>query len=92
METYDVAVVGAGQAGLATGYYLKQKNLSFVLFDGNNRIGDSWRKRYESLVLFTNRKYSSLPGLKMSGYQEVYPGKDEMADYLECLRTILIYQ
>ncbi|MGG3573991.1 NAD(P)/FAD-dependent oxidoreductase [Bacillus gobiensis] len=80
---FDVVVVGAGQAGLAMGYYLKQKNLSFVLLDANNKIGDSWRKRYESLVLFTNRNYSSLPGLKMSGDQEGYPSKNEMADYLE---------
>lgn len=83
MGIFDVVVVGAGQAGLAMGYYLKQKNLSFVILDANNRIGDSWRKRYESLVLFTNRYYCSLPGLKMSGDQEGYPSKNEMADYLE---------
>lgn len=80
---YDVVVVGAGQAGLAMGYYLKQTGLSFILVDGNERVGDSWRNRYESLVLFTPRSYSSLPGLKMKGEQGEFPTKDEMAQYLE---------
>ncbi|KMY55570.1 oxidoreductase [Bacillus sp. FJAT-27231] len=83
MNRYDVIVVGAGQAGLAMGYYLKQAGLSFLLVDSHQRIGDSWRKRYNSLVLFTPRKYSSLPGLLMSGSPEGFPTKDEIADYLE---------
>ena len=79
----DVIVVGAGQAGLATGYFLRQTGLSFRLFDRARRIGDSWRHRYDSLVLFSARTYSSLPGSPMDGEPEGYPGKDEMADYLE---------
>src|SRR4029450_10945537 len=47
------------------------------------RVGDSWRKRYASLVLFTPRAYSALPGLAVPGDPEGYPTKDEMADYLE---------
>jgi len=83
MEYYDVVIVGAGQAGIAMGYYLKREGLSFVLIDSNERIGDSWRRRYDSLILFTSRKYSSLTELQMNGPSEGFPTKDEMADYLE---------
>lgn len=83
METYDVVIIGAGQAGIATGYYVKQTGLSFVLIDANQEIGDSWRNRYDSLVLFTPRKYSSLPGLRMNGRPEGFPTKNEIATYLQ---------
>ena len=83
MNRYDVIIVGAGQAGLAIGYYVKQAGLSFLLLDSHKRIGDSWRKRYNSLVLFTPRKYSSLAGMPMSGSPEGFPAKDEIANYLE---------
>lgn len=79
----DVMVIGAGQAGLATGYFLRRTGLSFQLFDRARRIGDSWRQRYDSLVLFSPRAKTGLPGLAMDGDPEGYPGKDECADYLE---------
>ncbi len=83
MGKFDVMIIGGGQAGLAIGYYLKTSGMSFVIIEANGRIGDSWRNRYDSLVLFTPRKYSSLPGLEMSGCPEGFPTKDEMANYLE---------
>jgi putative flavoprotein involved in K+ transport len=76
-------VVGAGQAGLVTGYFLKDTGLSFRLYDHHPRIGDAWRQRYDSLVLFSPRTYSALPGLPLRGDPEGYPTKDELADYLE---------
>lgn len=83
MKTYDVIVIGAGQAGIAMGYALKQQGISFAILDSHSRVGDSWRKRYDSLVLFTPRKYSSLLALPMDGSPEGFPTKDEMANYLE---------
>jgi putative flavoprotein involved in K+ transport len=79
----DVLVVGAGQAGLATGYFLQQAGVRFRLFDGSARVGDAWRRRYDSLVLFSPRSYSALPGLTMPGDPDGYPDKDETANYLE---------
>lgn len=79
---YDVIVIGAGQAGLSMGYYLKQTNLSFIILDKAKEIGEVWKNRYDSLTLFTPRSYSSLPGLKMEGNQNQYPNKDEVAIYL----------
>lgn len=79
---YDVLVIGAGQAGLAMGYYLKQTKLSFLILDKGSAIGESWKKRYDSLTLFTPRSYSLLPGLSLKGEEKIYPTKDEMTDYL----------
>ncbi|SHM47520.1 flavin-containing monooxygenase [Gracilibacillus kekensis] len=83
MNQYKVIIVGAGQAGIAMGYYLMRENISFVILDKKERVGDSWRNRYDSLVLFTPRNYSSLPGLNMKGAPDKYPTKDEIAKYLE---------
>lgn len=80
---YDVVVIGAGQAGLAMGYYLKKSPLKVLILDKNQRVGEVWRKRYDSLVLFTPRAYSALPGLALEGDQTGYPNKDEIVDYLE---------
>lgn len=79
----DVIIIGAGQAGLSMGYFLKQEDVSFLLLDAEERIGDSWRKRYDSLILFTPKSYSALPGMIFEGDQEAFPSKDEIADYLE---------
>ena len=43
--SYDVLVVGAGQAGLTIGYYLKQAGLRFLIVDGADHVGSAWRPR-----------------------------------------------
>lgn len=79
----DVLVVGAGQAGLGTAYWLARRtSLSVLVVDAAERIGQSWRQRWDSLVLFTPRRFSSLPGMRMPRGGRPYAGKDEMADYL----------
>src|SRR5215211_6945144 len=82
-RTLDALVIGAGQAGLALGLHLKRTPFRFQLVERHARVGDSWRKRYASLVLFTPRAYSALPGLAVPGNPDGFPTKDEMADYLE---------
>ena len=82
-ERYDTIIVGGGQAGLATGYYLKQQHRDFVILDANQRIGDSWRKRWDSLRLFTPVGYDALPGMPFPAPARSFPTKDDMADYLE---------
>lgn len=81
--TTDVLVVGAGQAGLAAGYWLTGKRASFVIVDSCDRVGDNWRQRYESLTLFTPRRFSGLPRMALAGDAEGYPTRLEFADYLE---------
>jgi glycine/D-amino acid oxidase-like deaminating enzyme len=82
MHRKEVIIVGAGQAGLSLGYWLKRQPHSFLLLEAGPRIGESWRQRYDSLVLFTPRRYSALPGLAFPGDPAGRPTKDEMADYL----------
>ncbi|MGX2959691.1 flavin-containing monooxygenase [Peribacillus sp. JNUCC 23] len=79
----DAIVIGAGQAGLSMGYWLSKSDNRFIIIDGGTRIGDTWRKRYDSLTLFTPRCLSSLPGLTLKGNPQGFPTKDEVADYLE---------
>src|SRR5215204_1573482 len=57
-EYFDTVIIGGGQAELATGYHLAKRNLPFVILDANERIGDYWRKRWDSLRLFTPARYS----------------------------------
>ena len=76
-------VIGGSQAGLAVGYYLKQQDLTFVILDENERVGDAWRKRWDSLHLFTPGRYDGLPGMPFPGSPWAYPTKDETANYLE---------
>jgi putative flavoprotein involved in K+ transport len=79
----DVLIIGGGQAGLATGRLLRDSALSFRIQERHQRIGDSWRGRHDSLTLFSSRAYCALPGLPLPGDPQGYPGKDEIADYLE---------
>jgi putative flavoprotein involved in K+ transport len=82
-ERYDVVVIGAGQAGLVTGYHLQRRGLRFVILDGGERIGDAWRQRWDSLRLFTPARYDGLSGMPFPGPGWYFPSKNEMADYLE---------
>lgn len=82
-QILDVLIIGAAQAGLAMGHALQNTGLRFELIESHSRIGDGWRNRYDSLVLFTPRNLSSLPGLPLDGEPDGYAGKDEFADYLE---------
>src|SRR6185436_329668 len=82
-ERVQVVVIGGGQAGLSVGYCLAQRGLSFVILEAGARIGDSWRKRWDSLRLFTPARYDGLIGLPFPAPPFSFPTKDEMADYLE---------
>ncbi len=80
---YNTVVIGGGQAGLSVGYYLRQQGRDFVILDANERIGDAWRKRWDSLRLFTPARYNGLVGMPFPAPPHYFPTKDEMADYLE---------
>ena len=82
-ESFDTIVIGGGQAGLTTGYYLAQQNRDFVILDAHHRTGDSWRHRWDSLRLFTPARFDGLPGMRFPAPGSAFVTKDEMADYLE---------
>jgi putative flavoprotein involved in K+ transport len=82
-EHFDTLIIGGGQAGLTAGHYLAKQDRSFVILDANERIGDAWRKRWDSLRLFTPACFSRLPGMPIPAPAWSFPTKDELADYLE---------
>ena len=82
-ERFDVVVIGAGQAGLAIGYFLARAGRRFLIVDGADSIAAAWRGRWDSLTLFTPRRYDSLPGLAFPGDPDGYPSRDEVIAYLE---------
>jgi len=82
-DAIRIAVIGAGQAGLAMGYFLRRQGRRFVILERADSIGAAWRQRWESLTLFTPRRYSALPGLPFPGDPDGYPTRDEVTAYLE---------
>jgi putative flavoprotein involved in K+ transport len=82
-EQYETIVIGGGQAGLAVGYHLKQEGRSFMILDRHERVGDSWRGRWDSLKLYSPASRDALPGLRFPAPRTAYPTAREMADYLE---------
>jgi len=80
---YDVVIIGAGQSGLAAGRELARKKLRFVVLEANERVGDNWRARYDSLLLYTPARYNALPGLPLPMPGHAFPTGRQMADYLE---------
>jgi putative flavoprotein involved in K+ transport len=82
-EHFETVIIGGGQAGLAVGYHLHKQERSFVILDANERIGDSWRNRWDSLRVFTPARYDGLPGWSFPASGWSYPSKDEVANYLE---------
>jgi putative flavoprotein involved in K+ transport len=88
-DTKDVetVVIGAGQAGLSTGYHLAERGREFVILDSYERVGDNWRCHWDSLRLYSPALAASLPGMKFPAPRTSYPTKDEMAGFLESYRS-----
>src|SRR5215207_324361 len=82
-ERVQTVIVGGGQAGLSVGYHLARRGLPFVILEANERIGDSWRNRWDSLRLFSPARYDGIAGMPFPAPAHYFPRKDEMADYLE---------
>jgi putative flavoprotein involved in K+ transport len=88
-EEFDVIVIGGGQAGLSVGYHLARAGgIRFVILDANERIGDSWRCRWDSLRLFTPARFNGLDGMPFRAPRHYFPSKDEMASYLEACSAL----
>ncbi|MGH2766999.1 MAG: flavin-containing monooxygenase [Actinomycetota bacterium] len=82
-EGIETLVIGGGQSGLSVGYHLARRGLPFLIVDANERVGDAWRKRWDSLRLFTPNRFNGLDGMRFPGPRWGFPTKDEFADFLE---------
>src|SRR5687768_9501800 len=82
LRTVDVAVVGAGQSGLAAGQALRRAGLEVLIVEAGAEVGGSWSSYYDSLTLFSPARFSALPGMRLPGRPNRYPTRDEITDYL----------
>ena len=73
IETMDTVVVGGGQAGLSVGYHLARHGVPFVILDANQRIGDAWRLRWDSLRLFSPANLDGLNGFPFPAPPHSFP-------------------
>ncbi|MPZ54417.1 MAG: SidA/IucD/PvdA family monooxygenase [Acidimicrobiia bacterium] len=83
LNGYERTIIGGGQTGLVMGYQLARRGLPCMILDANERVGDSWRKRWDSLSLFTPNRFNGLPGMAVPGDRWGFPTKDEYGDFLE---------
>ena len=65
------------------GHYLAERGRPFLIVDANREVGHTWRSRWRSLKLFTAGQYNDLPGMSFPAERDSYPGKDEVADFLQ---------
>jgi len=82
-DHFDVVVIGGGQAGLTIGHFLARQGRRFVILEAGESVGTAWRSRWDSLLLFTPRRYSALAGLDFADDPDGYPTRDEVVVYLE---------
>jgi putative flavoprotein involved in K+ transport len=84
-----VAVIGAGQSGLAAARALRDHNVATVVLEAGDRAAGSWPCYYDSLQAFSPARFNSLPGLPFPGDPDRYPARDEVADYLDSYAAAL---
>ena len=82
-ERVETVIVGAGQAGLSVGQHLARLGRPFVILDEHERVGDNWRRHYDSLRLYSPARLDGLPGMAFPAPPWSFPTKDQTADYLE---------
>ncbi len=81
VRSVDVLIIGAGQAGLGVAHWLRRITGLQVQVIERVAVGDSWLQRWDSLRLFTPRRFSALPGMRFPAGED-FPDKREVADYL----------
>ncbi|MHA1528933.1 MAG: flavin-containing monooxygenase [Alphaproteobacteria bacterium] len=82
-EYIDTIVVGGGQAGLSASWHLKQAGREHLVLD-RGRIGDTWRRRWDSFCLVTPNRCCQLPGFPYDGDEpEGFMLRDQIVDYVE---------
>ncbi|MEV7908628.1 FAD-dependent oxidoreductase, partial [Streptomyces anulatus] len=81
MAEIDVVVIGAGQAGLSSAYFLSRAGLDFVVLDRSPGPGGAWQFRWPSLTLGATHRVHDLPGLPMGGVDMGRPSSEVVSEY-----------
>ena len=84
-----VAVIGAGQSGLAAARALRDHNVATVVLEAGDRAAGSWPCYYDSLKAFSPAGFNAMPGMPFPGDPARYPARDEVAEYLESYAAAL---
>lgn len=82
-ERTEVAIVGAGPAGLAVAACLARAGVPFIILERNAAVGSSWRRHYARLHLHTIKQLSALPYLPFAAEEPRYVSRDRVIAYLE---------
>ncbi len=82
-ERIDTVVIGAGQTGLSAGYHLQKHGVPFTILDSDARVGDHWRRAWDSMRLYSPARSDGLPGMPFPAAAYHYPSGREMGDFLE---------
>ncbi len=81
-ERVDVAVVGAGPAGLATSQQLRERGIQHRVLERGDTVGYTWANLYDSLTLHTGKHMSSLPGMPFPRSAPLFVPRREFWEYL----------
>src|ERR1700687_1108607 len=83
-DSVDVAIIGGGQAGLATSWFLKDAGIDHVVLEAG-RVAETWRtRRWDSVCLVTPNWSVQLPGAKYAGPNpDGYMSLAELIDYFQ---------
>ena len=82
-------IVGGGQGGIGLAARLKRIGVPAIVIEKNRRAGDSWRKRYQSLVLHDPVWYDHMPYLPFPEHWPVFSPKDRIGDWLEMYAKVM---
>ena len=83
MSQHDVAIIGAGPAGVSMALSLRDRGLRPLLIDRADRVGSSWRSRYDRLKLNTGRPFSHLPNRPYPKGTPMFPTRDDVVAHLD---------
>ncbi|HEV7421567.1 MAG TPA: NAD(P)/FAD-dependent oxidoreductase [Mycobacterium sp.] len=83
MSGHDVAVIGAGPAGVSAAVSLRDRGLRPLLIDRADDVGASWRGRYDKLRLNTGRPFSHLPNRPYPKGTPMFPSRDQVIAHLD---------
>ncbi len=76
-------VIGGGQAGLATSYWLTQAGIEHLVLEQRDRLGGAWHDRWDSFCLVAPNFTLRLPGMPYTGPDpEAFMPRDEVVDYV----------
>ncbi len=85
MQHIETVIVGGGQAGLATSYYLTEAGREHVVLEQADRAASAWRNgRWDSFTLVTPNWTVQMPGATYAGPdRDGYMSRAELVAYFE---------